>query len=536
MFSFLRCTDLAAMTATILDGLDLPTLVRRASETFGDRVGLVIDATGERLSFAQIHDRADALAGRLSRLGVLRGDRVAVMLANGAEFPLLWLAIARLGAVIVPINLAAQVEDLTHLISTASAKVAIVESGSLELMTRVQARCVDLAEVLTIDQLHRLLAAELPQLSCDPHRALNLQFTSGTSGKPKACVLSHGYWLGIAEQAITSEWSLSSEDVLLTAQPFFYMDPQWNFVVALALGAPLVVLDRFSPSSFMEKVRAHDVTFFYCLGVMPTLLLKTPIDPRDTDNRLRLVLCSGIPAGEHAALERRFGAPWYEIYGMTETGGATIAMTPTDHERLVGTGALGRATPRVALRLCDEAGQDVGVDEVGEILLQGEGFMDCYWQDPEATAEVWRGGWFHTGDLASRSASGIVTFHGRSKDVIKRSGENISAAEVEEVLMGSDLVRLAAVLAVPDEIRGEEAKAFVVLAHVDGSDLAVLAERLTRHCRDALAAFKVPRYWEFVDELPRTPSEKVAKAELSRAATGIDVLALRPSTPAGSTT
>jgi crotonobetaine/carnitine-CoA ligase len=295
---------------------------------------------------------------------------------------------------------------------------------------------------------------------------------------------------------------------MLTAQPFHYIDPQWNVAAGLLAGAELVILDGFHPSSFWAKVREHKVTYFYCLGAMPGLLLRMPPDPDDRHHRVRVVQCSAIPPALHATLEERWGVSWYEAFGMTETG-ADLRVTDADHDELVGTGCLGGPVSYRKVQITGADGQPAGAGQTGEITLAGPGMMDGYDGDPEATARVMRGGWFHTGDLGRMDARGRVYHAGRLKDMIRRGGENVAAREVEEVLLTHPAIRLAAVTAVPDEIRGEEVKAYYVT-----SGLTVEPGELARYCRDRLAGFKVPRFWQSASDLPRTDSERVIKSQL----------------------
>ena len=499
---------------------DLRALTERAARQWPEKVGLIIDASGEALTFAEIDRRSNAIGNALRNLGVRTGDRVAVMLGNVVEFPLTWLAIAKIGAAMVPINIHAREADGRHLIENSGATLAVTAAEFLPLLARIRSSSTSLQTVLSIDEatddsvlkLSALVAGagtESPNVAAQADTLVGIQYTSGTTGRPKGCMLTHSTWLGIARFATIYHPWLNHQDVLLTAQPFYYIDPQWNLAVALAVGAPLVVLDRFHSLTFMQKVREYGVTFFYCLGGMPTLLHKTPATAEDRLHRLRLVVCSGIPAQLHRTIEERWGVPWYEAYGLTETGGANIVVPPEEHDELVGSGSIGRPVPLYEIRLVDQNGRSVQTGETGEILVRGPGFMQGYWRDPEATRAVLQDdGWFHTGDLARMDEKGRYYFLGRSKDVIKRSGENISAAEVEEVLSLHEAVRMAACVPVKDEIRGEEVKAYVVL-HADIR--SVTPQELADFCAQRLAYFKVPRYWELRNDLPRTPSEKLAK-------------------------
>jgi crotonobetaine/carnitine-CoA ligase len=244
---------------------------------------------------------------------------------------------------------------------------------------------------------------------------------------------------------------------------------------------------------------------------------------------VRVVHASAIPPELHKALEQRWGVPWFEAFGMTETG-SDIRLEPEDHDECVGTGCLGRPVPGRQARIVDEQDRPVPPGTVGQLLLRGEGMMTGYYRDPGATAAVFRGGWLHTGDLARMDEQGRVYFVGRSKDMIRRSGENVAAAEVERVLQLHPAISMAAVLPEPDELRGEEVHAVVVAAPGHGPpDIPVLVA----HCRSQLAYFKVPRYWTFVAELPRTASERVAKAALRERLDSdrdrVTIDALRPS-------
>ncbi|MDT4991315.1 MAG: carnitine-CoA ligase [Actinoplanes sp.] len=466
----------------------LVTVIERAAQRWPDRVAWRFDP-GATLTFAEVAERTAGYAQALRSRGVRAGDRVAVMLPNQAEFPLLWLALARLGAAIVPVNVKYRSADTEHLLRDSGA-VAVVTTARFEPL------------LATLDGPPRVLLAEeiapadgFEQQPIDPATTVNVQYTSGTTGAPKGCLLPHTYWLTLGGSLVDEFPQLSAADVMMTAQPFSYVDPQWNVVAALLAGAELVVLDGFHPSRFWAKAREHRVTYFYCLGAMPSLLLAMPADPLDREHRVRAVQCSAIPPTRHAELEARWGVPWFEAFGMTETG-ADIRVGPDEHDELVGTGCLGRPA----------AHREVLISADGEMLLRGPGMFDGYLGYPPP----WRHGWFPTGDLARIDEHGRIYHRGRLKDMIRRSGENVAAAEVEQVLLEHPRVTLVAVVGVPDEIRGEEIKAFVV--GTAGED------ELRAYCSERLAAFKVPRYFQFEDDLPRTPSERVAKQRLDRRA------------------
>ncbi len=504
---------------------DLKTLTRRAAERWGDGVALAFDESGEQLSFDEVERRSNAIGNALRSLGVEPGDRVAVMLRNRPEFPLTWLAIAKIGAAMVPINVFCKEVDAGYLLEHSGARLVVATAEFVPLLARIGAASRGLETIVSVDggdaavDLGELLRGQdetPPPGVVLPETLANVQYTSGTTGRPKGCMLSNFYWLELAREVAGRVPGLDRDDVMLTAQPFYYMDPQWILASTLYAGARLVVLDRFHPSSFWRKVREYGVTFFYCLGVMPRLLLKTPPDPADREHRLRLVMCSAIPASQHREIEERWGVPWYELFGMTECGGGTV-VTPEEHDELVGSGCMGRPLANREARIVDNDGAPVARGETGELLLRGPGMMDGYFKDEAATAAAFRNGWLHTGDLARADEDDRIYFMGRTKDMIRRSGENVSALEVEETIESHPAVMLAACVPVPDEVRGEEVKAYVVL-QPGATPESVPPGVLIEFCEQRLAYFKVPRYWSYRDDLPRTPSERVMKDVLTKEA------------------
>lgn len=468
---------------------DLVAVLDAAARYRGDRPAWTFDlgdGPAETLSYDDVATRSATYAQALRERGVGAGDRVAVLLGNHPEMPLVWLALMRLGAAMVPLNVRYGPVDTGHVLHDSGARLVVTSARHVAALDGVDHR----PEVALVEELVAEDAWE--QGPVDPGAVVNVQYTSGTTGRPKGCLLTHRYWTTLGGSMVAEFPHVDAEDVMLTAQPFHYVDPQWNVVTALLAGAHLVVLDGFHPSTFWAKVREHQVTYFYCLAAMPTLLLRMPPDPLDRVHRVRAVQCSAIPTALHAELEERWGVPWFEAFGMTETG-ADIRVGSDDHDELVGSGCLGHPAAHREVRLVE-----------GELWLRGPGMMEGYLGHPSPFRED---GWFPTGDLARLDERGRVYLTGRLKDMIRRSGENIAAREVEDVLLTHPAVRLAAVVGVPDEIRGEEVKAYVV-APGTGS------EELDAWCRERLAGFKVPRFWEFRDDLPLTASHRVEKAKL----------------------
>lgn len=457
---------------------------------------------------------ANALAG----LGVGPGDRVGIMLPNGIDYPITWLGVVRMGAVVVPVNTGYRDDDLHYVLTDSGAKVVVTAESTWAVIDRVATRCPELARVVRWDAEFAGLvggqSTDRPPTGVDRSTLSVLQYTSGTTGFPKGCMLTHDTWIGSAENYLAMA-RFEAGDVDLVMTPFYYADAAWNTVLCLMTGMELAILPRFSASGLWRSAIETGATFFYCLGTMPILLLKQPPDPAvDRGHRVRWVSCSGIPADRHVEIEARWGVPWRECYGTTEVG-FVIATLPGD-VHLTGSGSIGRMLPGYEGRLVGPDGLEVARGEVGEFACRGPSRSLGYWNQPEATAAWLRDGWAYTGDLMYQDPEGNYYLVGRTKDMIRRGGENVAAAEVERTLCLHRSVLNAACIPVPDPIRGEEIKALVVVDPAVGFDPAALAA----HCRARLAAFKVPRYFEAVAEFPLTPSQRIEKHKLSKRTDG----------------
>ena len=493
-------------------------LLRGQALGMGDQTLLRFE--GQSLSFAQVENHTNQLANALCTLGVQKGNKVAVMMPNGFEYPLTWLAIAKVGALMVPINIQYQAAEIEFVLNNAQADLAIAGQQQIEALKGLKSQCPSLREIVLFSKDStisgtRNLYTEMDKASIDysidsiqQDDLLNLQYTSGTTGFPKACMLTHKYWLQLG-QDMCNYARVTPQDVDLTAQPFYYMDPQWNVVLCMIAGIPLVILPRFSASTFWKSVKDNHVTFFYLIATMPIYLLKQPQNPEiEKKHNVRLVMCSGIVPQLHTIFEKRWGAPWREVYGSTESGGDLGV--PIEETDSVGTATVGIPFAGKEFKILDEAGNEVPVSGEGELVIRGEPRLLGYYKNPQASAEKIRNGWLHTGDLFTKDEKGYYYIVGRLKDMVRRSGENISAAEVEGVLCEHSAVRAVAVVPVPDELRGEEVKAFIQLRPGETAD----PQDIVDFACTKLAAFKVPRFIEFVDRFKMTPSQRIIKREL----------------------
>ena len=355
-------------------------------------------------------------------------------------------------------------------------------------------------------------------------------YTSGTTGKPKGCLLDNDYFLRVGEEYVGADGCRRMEagtERLITPLPTFHVNALACSTMAMLLsGGCLVQLDRFHPRTWWRDVRESRATIMHYLGVMPAMLLALPAEPTDRTHGVRFGFGANVDPVHHRLFESRFGIPLVEAWAMTETAGAGTISTALE-PRNPGMRCIGRPSAGLSVRLVDDEGLEVDGEGSGELFVRSAGgdpragFFRGYLADEEATEEAWRGGWFHTGDVVRRDAQGLYYFVDRTKNIVRRAGENIAALEVEAAILDFPGVEQAAVIATPDPLRGEEVLACVRVADRAPRDRdAALA--IQRHCLQRLAYFKVPGHVVFVDALPTTATNKVRKLELSSLAAAAD--------------
>jgi carnitine-CoA ligase len=501
-----------------IETADIISLLVRSCQSSPNGAALIFE-DGIRVTRAEFRERIEAFAAYL-RERIAPGDRVAIMLENRTEL-ITWLAVVANGGILVSLNTSSGEYDARHVLKDSGAVLAVVGRDAEPLLRSLKGRCPELREILVVsDPEPDGLAAfqpsggrlDLTRITIDPDASTNIYYTSGTTGPPKGCVSGHQFWLRFADIYLRL-YGLTPQDRLLCCLQFFYGDPPWQLLVSLHAETALVVMRRFSVSRFWDVVREHEVTRLFALASIPSLLLKAPPGPRDREHRVQFALQIGVPTASHAELHERWGFPWIEGYGLTETG-LVVGVPPAYGLEMTGSGSIGIPCPEVEVRIRDDEGRETAPNEPGEITLRAPGLFQSYWNRPEATAEAFRDGWFHTGDVGRRDERGLLFFMGRKKDIIRRSGENVAAAEVEELLRSHAAILEAAVVPVADELRGEEVKAYVAL--VDGAGRETLPpSEIVEFCAERLAKHKVPRYIEYRTEpFPRTPSMRVKKSEL----------------------
>jgi carnitine-CoA ligase len=468
------------------------------------------------LTFAGAAGQVARLAERLRAAGVRRADLVVVTARTTPPYLLCWLALASLGAVTVPTDPKSRASELAGLIGQVRPAWVITDAELLPLVEQAGAAAASAQRVLDIDALVEdwRLVAEAPPVPQDagPDDLAVLIPTSGTTGRSKLVMQTHrAYaWAGVG----FPYWmELTADDRLMTSLPLFHINaPAYSVMGSLACGAGLVLLPRFSAGGFLDSARRHGATEFNAIGAMLEILMRQPPRPDDADTDLRLCYTGPSPAREwQEAFEHRFGLRVVCGYAMSETPYGLFWRHGT---RPFGTLGSLRQHPILGTvneaRVVDDAGRDVPAGETGELLLRNPVITKGYWEMPEETAATVVDGWLHTGDLVTVNADGTYTFVARKKEVLRRRGQNLSPAEVEDAILEHPDVLEVAVVGVPSELSEEEVKAFVVA--VPGASLDFEALRSWTAAR--LTAFKVPRFWQGLEALPRTPTSRVAKHRL----------------------
>lgn len=491
---------------------NIGSLTEKAATRFGSKKFLTIDHEGVSYSFQELNARVNQFANALRQSGVQQGQHVGVMLPNCSEFPITWLALAKLGAVMVPINNRYQVKDLEYILNDSDSTALVIHSNYIPIFRKVSPQSHRVEKVFRVGQGEAdvgipflELAGKMPtELTCAAPAlddVMNLQYTSGTTGFPKAAITAHEYWLVLGKFAAQS---MTEDDVFLTMSPFYYMDPQWELLMAFFSGCSIVLVDKITPESFARCIKKYPITAFWA---WPEMLYLTDFK-KDREHHLRSALLSAFPPSLHKEFEEHFHVVAREVYGMTEIGvGTQMAF---EDKLMVGSGSVGKPPDFRDLRIVDENENDVPQGQVGELLVKGQGIFKGYYKKPEENAKAFMGEYFRTGDLFRQDENGYYYFVGRKKDMIRRMGDNISATEVEHVLMSHPKIVEAAVVPVPDEMRGEEVKAYILPAPGETSETIPPSE-IIAYCLEKIAKFKVPRYIEYVKEFPRSTSDKIQK-------------------------
>lgn len=474
----------------------------------------------EEITFAALDAAVNRVANSLVTLGVRPGDHVATMMVNGPDHIYVMLALAKLGAVWVPINIQLIGPSLTFTLAHAHPCAIIAEAGLRDLLdglldpsvTRLRIwrgdGPLDAGEARFEDLLTQG-SANPPPFGPQPRDVISISYTSGTTGQPKGVLLTDKMFraCGLSCALIAD---LRDGDVVHMWEPIYHVGGSQLIALALVKKVKIALVERFSASKYWDEIRRYGVTAIHYLGGVLQILLKQPPRPDDRDHSVRVAWGGGCTAEIWREFEERFGVIIQEDFGMTETSSiATI-----NRERRVG--SAGKALPYFEVLVVDEDGNETAPGQVGEIIVREREpglLLSGYYNNEEATRNALRDGWLHTGDLGSTDEDGFLYFIGRKKDSIRRLGENISAWEVESVLNDHPAIEESALVPVRNELGDEDLKVFIKLAEGAKED----PEGIVRWCGGRMPHYQIPRYVAFVSEFTRTPTERIKKEHLSRA-------------------
>lgn len=506
----------------------LAYMIRRAAFYHKDKTAVVCGDS--RLTFQQVNCRSNRLAQALVRIGVAKGERLAVLLPNCPEFVEADFALIKAGLVRLPLNPRLSAKECVYIVGNAKASTLVFGHQFHEISEQIRQEVGSVKNFIVVGPGEKGNALAYEELlgrqsddevsvdvaDDDPYQIL---YTSGTTGRPKGAVTTFRSRLSTLATVLIDEMRVDPTDVLLSVAPLAHGGGT-KILPHFLRGAGNVLLPKFTPESFCRTVEKEKVTTSWMVPTMVTLLLEYP-DLKKFDLRsLKTVVYAAAPMPE-ATLRRAletFGDIFVQVYGLSEAPNPVLLLPRVDH-RLEGTEvqlrrlqSAGREVFGVQVRVINEEGKDAAPGEIGEIITTGDNLMTGYWNDPEATAESIRNGWFYTGDLAKVDDEGYVFIVDRRKDMIISGGFNVYPREVEEVLYRHPAVLEATVVGVPDPRWGEAVKAVVVRR----PGMQVSPEEIIAFCQADMASYKKPASVDFVDELPKGPNGKILKREIKQ--------------------
>jgi crotonobetaine/carnitine-CoA ligase len=484
----------------------------RASERSGG--GPFIDAREEQLTYADTVERAERLAAGLAACGVERGEHVAVAMPSGTDLLIVFFALMRLGCVYIPIISGSRPEEVQYVVGHSLARTLVISQPELD---RLDLDAVDVSGVERLLFLgedpppgHMALAplpASAPAADVDPGEPMAIMYTSGSTGRPKGVVLPHSSFAK-AGFLKADRLGYAPEDCVLCVLPLYHVGGlHYCLAPAMAHGCKVMFQPRFSVSSFWEDVARSGATGGLLMPAMMSMLMTVPETAGDRDNTLEVVCSHFVDTG----FRDRYDVDIVTTWSLSESAGIAV-YSKRDYAHHAPK-LIGWPVGDVDVRVMETGGPhliEAPREAIGELAVRHDAMMIEYWRDPDSTAKALRDGWLLSGDLGRMDERGRLFFEGRVKNMIKRSGENISAEEVEERILEHPAVRECAVVGVSDQIRTEEAKAYVVRrpeAELDAGDLVAW-------CAEVLSDFKVPRYVQFVDAMPRNATDKIARPAL----------------------
>jgi crotonobetaine/carnitine-CoA ligase len=513
-----------AVTRASENALSLGELLRVRAVDLPDRPYVTVSGRG--YTFAELDARSDAIAAGLHAHGVRAGDRVALLTPNRPEVVELFFALAKLGAMQVPLNAALKGEFLRYQLSQSQASVIVVDAEGARVLAPVLDGLADLRLCVLLDgeqdaavlgDIQRIdyeeftrTGAKPPLVTVNPSDTMTIMYTSGTTGFPKGCLLSHGYYQRAA-LAVGRGVEVTEHDVLFTTLPMFHAAAMFSSLIGgLVYAIPAVIDPAFSARNFMTRAAEANATVAFAVGAMGNALLATPPSPADRAHRLRTMVIAPLPPQSQDAFRERFGIePHAQMYGQTEC----MPITCTSLSNARDPAGCGAPMSDLELALLDDDDRPVAHGQVGEIAIRPKGrfgMFDGYWNQPEATLQAFRNLWYHTADYGRFLPSGQLEFIDRRKDALRRRGENISSMQVEAAIRAHPKVVDVAVHGVASALTEDDVKACVVLT--EGA--AITPEELFAFFCEQVPSYAIPRYVEFLDDFPRTAVGRVMKYKL----------------------
>ena len=501
--------------------MDEPENIRELLEgrahAMPDKAFLFSEADGRSYTYASFDAAVNRGARMLAAHGIKKGDAVSLLMPNSVEYIIAYFACFKLGALACPVNSLLKPEEITYVITNSEAGALLISSEFLSRVEAILDELPDLQHVIVFDDEAQATAEFTEGELLDTHIGKDdeaiIIYTSGTTGKPKGCLLTHGNIIANARQ-ITRWLKFTERDCLLTVMPLFHMNAvSVTTMTPLYAGASTVISPKFSASRFWQIVSDYKVTSFGSVATMLSMLLSTYPDgvPAGLEvDQLRFAMCGSapVPAEVLRKFEETFHCLVIEGYGLSESTCRSTFNPPDERRR---PGSCGMAIGN-EMKVVDEEDREVAEGELGEIVLRGENILKGYYKNTEATTRAFRHGWFHTGDIGYKDADGFFYIVDRKSDMIIRGGENIYPREIDEVLYKHLAVAAAATIGVPDPLYGEEVAAFIVLK--EGAKAS--EEEIIAFCREHLADYKCPKSVRFVRDIPKGPTGKLLKRELSR--------------------
>jgi long-chain acyl-CoA synthetase len=500
----------------------LRKLVESQAEKLKDKVFLYWkDIT---VSYSQLNEFTNKVANFLYDLGIRKGDKVSVYLPNMPEYVYLYLGIPKLGAVTGPVNALFKPREVKFVVGHSEAKAIVTIPKFMDIINQIKEDLPDLKHIIVIgesiegtlnyeDLMEKASADSPPEVTIDEREdPAAILYTSGTTGFPKGVLQTH-FNIKRNSEMIRDFLHAKEHFRFMLILPLFHCNAQIVTVMApLIIGASSILTPGFSAQTHWETVAKYRATTFSCVPTVLSILLKMPHENLDLSS-LEYVVCGAapLPVEVFKAFENTFSCKVIEGYGLTEgTCASSVNPIPTETEDRRKVGSIGIPLPGNEMKIVDENGKDVPPNTKGEIVIKGDNIMKEYFKNPEANAETLKEGWLFTGDIGKMDEDGFFYITDRKKDMIIRGGENIYPREIEEVLYSHPAVSFATVIGVRDKIYGELPKAFVVLKEGE----SITEEVIIEYCRKNLADFKIPKYVEFRDDLPKTPTGKIMKQPL----------------------